>query len=216
MARAAEVRWFFQGALPAWLPAWFAGTATLPTEPARTDRYLLLPRNEASGMKIREGRLELKTRVGGPVEVGWGPVVGRVEEWDRWPEKKPTLTESERALLALVAEHHFLPHGAWREVKKERVVRRLAREGTFWMEAPPDARITHGGKAEYVALTVPMARGAAERWWSLAFDAGGAGDTREHVAGAVRAFLGRRAPLPQPFTAAASMGYPQWLDGLGV
>jgi hypothetical protein len=60
-----ETRWFFRGPLPGGAHAWLEAAAPdgVVAEPARTDRYLRLPGVDCLGVKLREGRVELKRRL---------------------------------------------------------------------------------------------------------------------------------------------------------
>lgn len=80
-----EVRWFLPKPWPD-LVQWFEGLSVdAYSREVREDRYLLLPRQVALGVKVREGRLELKYRIGTPGRVWVAPgVPGRLEEWEKF------------------------------------------------------------------------------------------------------------------------------------
>ena len=59
-----EIRWFFPGAIPAGVLGWFRDGAPIAPAPKRTDIYLPLPERLALSVKLREGRLEIKTQAG--------------------------------------------------------------------------------------------------------------------------------------------------------
>jgi hypothetical protein len=61
-----EVRWFLTGPVSSQARTWFDG---LPGENVkqsypRQDIYLVIPNRDDLGLKVREGRLEIKTREG--------------------------------------------------------------------------------------------------------------------------------------------------------
>lgn len=60
-----ELRWFFEGSAPTKVSAWFeqlSGGADLIKVKERTDVYFLVEGHEEFGVKLREGKLELKWR----------------------------------------------------------------------------------------------------------------------------------------------------------
>jgi hypothetical protein len=79
-----ELRWFFEGLVPAEVEAWFA-CGRPQAEPAREDRYLMLPGVTGMGIKAREGRLEIKGRT---AELGHHAIApgieGVAERWCKW------------------------------------------------------------------------------------------------------------------------------------
>lgn len=78
-----EVRWFRPGPVPGPVAAWFGALGEPVAEEARTDHYLA-PSSDALGVKLREGRLEMKRRdgTGGPVAAG--PARATAEAWTKW------------------------------------------------------------------------------------------------------------------------------------
>ncbi len=80
-----EVRWFLPNPRPE-LARWFGRlSADAYSRETREDQYLLLPRQVALGVKVREGRLELKYRIGTPGRAWVAPgVPGRLEEWEKF------------------------------------------------------------------------------------------------------------------------------------
>lgn len=59
----AEVRWFHRGKVPLDVMAWFLRLHGEPEEPGhRVDYYLRLSDADALGIKLRDGRIEIKTR----------------------------------------------------------------------------------------------------------------------------------------------------------
>ncbi|NIV28827.1 MAG: hypothetical protein GWN58_04720, partial [Anaerolineae bacterium] len=59
-----EARWFMRGSIPHEVREWFARGEPAPIhEPPRMDHYLRLQRSNALGIKLREGRLEIKQRL---------------------------------------------------------------------------------------------------------------------------------------------------------
>lgn len=81
-----EIRWFQPGHVPDDIAAWFA--AAVPSaapSPVRTDQYLRLPGDDSLGIKLREGRIEIKQRT---AVVGETTLTqshaGILERWCKW------------------------------------------------------------------------------------------------------------------------------------
>ncbi len=90
-----ELRWFLSGPVPAEAWDWFNG---LPGKKSKTsfprkDIYLVVPRHEDLGLKVREGRLEIKIRTTRHKlhVVTKGSIAGFPEDWtkDTWDYADP-------------------------------------------------------------------------------------------------------------------------------
>ncbi|MCB9538676.1 MAG: hypothetical protein H6704_20750 [Myxococcales bacterium] len=95
-----ELRWLFGGASPRDVRAWF-GAADAPEE--RVDHYLLLPAAHELGIKLRDGRFEVKGRVGPPAPVELGRAAGVVEGWTKWSVEDVGPISPSRALASAAA-----------------------------------------------------------------------------------------------------------------
>ena len=63
MFATAEVRWFYEGAVSPEVLEWFEqGELTPEEQPYRVDYYLRLSDRDSLGIKLREGRIEVKQR----------------------------------------------------------------------------------------------------------------------------------------------------------
>ncbi len=109
-----EVRWFYPGQVPGPALAWFRQVASDPEEqPGRVDYYLLLESTEALGIKMREGRIEIKQRQQrlGLVRFQDG-IAGQVEAWRKWS-------------FGLAWAGAFAPPSSWIVVEKKRTLHRF-------------------------------------------------------------------------------------------
>ena len=81
------MRWFYAGKLPVATSNWFEqdalGGEMQPSE-EREDIYLYSPGCEYLGIKLRQGRLEIKWRNAELGVVSWGGVEGKLEKWGKW------------------------------------------------------------------------------------------------------------------------------------
>jgi len=195
-----EVRWFYRGLIPPEVMAWFGRMGSLLEEqPGRVDHYLRRLDNDSLGVKLREGRLEIKQRIGPPRVVDFHPKVsGLVEGWRKWGFP---LAQNEPPLSG--------PDAAWIAVVKKRQLRRY--------------RVTEDGQVENVAVEAEPAQGcelelsrievAGQSWWSICFEAFGQEANREeylrltahHVFGVIE---------PPLLEIEASFSYPAWLGNI--
>jgi hypothetical protein len=187
MEPTAELRWFFRGAAPAPVVAWFEARTDPPR--ARSDAYLALPGTDALGVKVRGGttRFEVKLRPRPPSPLALpGAVSGQLEEWQRWSFTRPAISRFFPRL--------GLPKERWLEVDKRRRLTTIPYRG----EA--------GCRVELTAL-----RMQAQEWSTVGLEAfGPEPDLVPAVTAAAEQFFGE-LDLPGGLGAELSCGYPGWL-----
>ncbi len=118
MIQSYETRWFFR-ACPALLMEWFAGRGLrfdAPGNSVRADYYLPLPSDKGLGVKLREGRIEIKQLLAGRGEHPFPPFKskGKVEHWVKWGFAVEEKDELGRQIIG--EKRHD-----WIEVGKERL-----------------------------------------------------------------------------------------------
>lgn len=198
-----EMRWFYRMTnsmcIPGSLWRWFENLpGTLDDEPERVDHYLLLQEASDLGIKVREGRLEVKYRLARPTRLRLAPQAeGRIEQWAKW---------------AFVAGSNESGPGLkldfpWQPVRKKRWLRCYRPDHQQSRTLSPEREGQFG-----CDLELTQVRLEADCWWSLGLEAyGGSVESRHallrHVAGQT---LGSGRP-PQ-LDLRASMGYPRWLE----
>jgi hypothetical protein len=213
-----EVRWFFDGGLDATGAAvadWFAGGGAFirpqdirrqdwRPEESRTDRYLRLPDADDVGVKLRQGRLELKgchSRVG--IQQFGDGAEGEVSCWTKWAVEAP----HGKGGIGIEAAFETL------SIAKRRVQRivRFSQEGI--VEVPAGQEVEHGMHMELTRLSVAGA--AEETHWSLGFEAfpDGPSCCAWFAPAVTRLLAGWPA---EPLRAENSMSYPRWLQWLAA
>jgi hypothetical protein len=93
MLTSLEIRWFYPGELPSDVAAWFSSAelgGQLQAPEKREDIYLYAPECEYMGVKLRQGRLEIKWRQAELEVLGFGTVEGKLERWGKWLCEDPT------------------------------------------------------------------------------------------------------------------------------
>ena len=196
-----EIRWFFPGAAPAAVLDWFRDGAPIGPSSKRTDIYLPLPDRLGLSVKLREGRLEIKTQTGPARAVTFcNGVTGEASPWKKEGYRTQLFADIERRLADPTALH----------VIKERHLRKFALQNGG----------PRGGAMEISAGEAPQ-QGClfevTQLWldgvpsWTIALEAFGSPAPHSHSLDTVAALLFANAPCPVPLDAAASLSYPQWL-----
>jgi hypothetical protein len=202
MYTTAEVRWFHRGRAPAHVEAWFRGGGREPTvQSVRVDRYLRLVDGEHLGIKLREGRLEVKQRERSLSVTRFDArAAGVMELWRKW------------SVPLAVGPHQVSgdPGTSWIEVEKERALCRYGLlEDRRIVATSTDCYPDHGCDLELTAVQV---RG--REWWTLALEAfGPSGSVCENLLSVAEVVFGA-GELPT-LDAADSYGYPRWLELVG-
>jgi hypothetical protein len=194
-----EVRWFNKGVVTPRVLNWFQqDKGKIEKQPARIDYYLRVADGGSLGIKLREGRIEIKQRYHQEGVVRFHErVAGQVEHWHKW-----SFELAERSKVGMA-----IPASSWVEVEKKRIIQRY--------------RITNQGNTEVVSVRAYCDWGCdleltsinveGEQWWSLGFES--FGDETAIRAGlilVVRKVLA--AEEPPAFNAEDSYGYPKWLE----
>jgi len=152
-----EVRWFGEGEAPQGAFASIAEQCKMPLrgEEPRTDRYLCLPSARQTGVKVREGRLEVK----------W------LERTIAAPELQPLVAELECwRKRGFICDPATLEGGdePWAAVEKERRLLDWAHDGTG---------LSPVGLVEFPAARCAVefsgVRRAGRSWWSVCVEAHG-------------------------------------------
>jgi hypothetical protein len=193
-----EVRWFGEGSIPVEISEWFRRGSCPPERAApRIDHYLLCPNTDTLGIKLREGRIEIKQR---QYEYGvrhfHKRIFGRVEAWRKWSFE-----------LAVGADYaSSLLDGSWLGVTKERELQRYQILGSDRVVAI--SATDHPDRECALELTKIRAKGGI--WWSLGFEAFGDGVSLEENLLLVAQHLFSSFEAPS-LGAEGSLGYPKWL-----
>lgn len=205
MVHSAEIRWFIPGPLPGDVRDWFGAGQGLTPEKARDDAYLFFPGCDTVGVKLREGKLEVKAVVSPPRPLHLGDGVnGRTDQWVKW-------SLGSEGLKAL--EDDLRQSGRWVEVRKERYLRKFSADGETPVEVPAREKPDRGCNAELTCIRVD---GDPGEWFSIGFEAfGPAGGVGKTLDDTLRLFFGRHGGVPGlRLTGRESMSYPVWLATL--
>jgi len=203
----AEARWFIPEALPDAVLDWFRAGHALESEGVQVHEYLLFPDCNSVGVKLRDGRLEIKALRGASRSLSQGlGISGRTEEWVKWSFASEGLQALDQAL------HQS---GRWLKVRKERFSRRFSSERDRLME------VTVGqGPLPVVGCNVEVTRIDVDAnprfWFSLGFEAfGPATVTAGILDDTLLLFFSEHGCVPgTTLSEYASASYPTWLANL--
>nr|MBI3613938.1 hypothetical protein [Nitrospirota bacterium] len=161
--------------------------------------YLLFPAPLGLNIKLREGRLEVKSLVGAPgLRTFATDIAGNVELWEKRIGGDAAVEEFENL-------RSRAPH-LWIAVGKERTLRTFSLEGASIQEiAAGKVFLANGCNVELTKIAV---EGAA--YWSFGFEAFGHPSRVEDHVYRIAEHIFADSP-PATFSAANSHSYPEWL-----
>lgn len=195
-----ETRWFYPGSIPPDVLAWYHyGERAPEAQPTRIDYYLRLTDHDDLGIKLREGRIEIKQRVEQyGVEQLHERVCGWVEGWHKWSFGVNDMGNGLNDLAG--------PQPAWIAVRKARRLRR------YQVTETGDVIAIAGAELAAQGCTIELAELAVhgEIWWSLAFETFGPEDALHATFTRVTQHTLRGVNVPSLDTD-YSYGYAQWL-----
>jgi hypothetical protein len=191
----AELRWFFDGPLPAEVRSWFTRNDAGLVE-HRCDTYRLDERLDV-GVKQRSRRtLELKMRMRQPEPSSVADDVnGRIEIWQRWSPADGLLTLDDDTV--------------WVEIDKTIVKRRFRTDG----QEQPLSNQTRAMTGDGCDVEIAALSANGQDAWTFAFAAFGEPDTQHDSLRAAWRALVERQPRPVELRLhiGRSYGYPEWI-----
>lgn len=200
MQVSAELRWFWRGAVPGDVDAWFrSGPPPAGGEP-REDVYLRDPARPELGIKQRgnEPGVEIKGLVAVRAPSASGPFPGRVELWCKW--SSDVLRLRDLPAVTTVKTRWLRKFAASRDAVREIELDRTGQPRNG--EPQPRAGCN-------LELTQVMLRDARQgEWWTLGFEAFGDLESVEQDLRRTMDRLGTGAP---GLSGAAQASYPRWL-----
>ena len=198
-----EVRWFYQGAVPPAVWRWFAAPGREVAEtPPRIDYYLRILDGDGLGIKLREGRIEVKQRYAQQGVVRFGQCAGHVEQWRKWSFP---VAEANRILAELGDGI-----SSWIGIHKQRKVRIFQVLDDTVVEGSANILLGQGCAWEVAQVGVEK---TAVQWWSVGFEAfgeaAGQGEMMKVIAEHILSI--DKAPVLE---LKDSYSYPKWLQGV--
>ena len=204
MLTSVEVRWFFEGPIPDEMEQWFCRGVLLNKAAPREDHYVLFPAPLGLNVKLREGRLEVKSLVKALGARSFeADVSGNVQMWEKRSGGDTAFKEFERLRTG--------SPDLWIAVTKERTLRKFSPDGDSIKEvAAGKVFLSDGCNVELTKITV---RGSAS--WSLAFEAyGDPARVEESLMRVAERVLSDKHRPRNPLSIANSHSYLEWLETL--
>ena len=216
MEHSAEIRWFIAGdsqenKIPDEILSWFSkgmssDLETLKPELNRQDEYLLFPNSDTVGVKLREGKFEIKALAADarPLNLGNG-INGRTDQWVKW-------SFGNEGLDALREPLHNAGH--WVGVSKDRYLRKFSADSHTLVEVPTSERPMSGCNVELTCIEVKT---KPYFWFSLGFEAFGSPASVVKILDcALQSFFGDHSDLPVQLqlNGRNSLSYPAWIATL--
>jgi hypothetical protein len=193
-----EVRWFADGAPPTEVTDWIQSLGA-QAESARTDLYLVSD-DPAMNVKLREGNVQTKHRIGERTPITFADGVEGVQErWVKW--SFPT-----------VEQHHDLfnddPTGLWVPVHKERLRLEVSPK-----EQP--SLLSHMIEPDPAEAKIELTevRAQGQRAWTICMEAEGQPAALPGTLQQMGTHLFGRG-TPPSLSARDSFGYAQWIQRL--
>jgi hypothetical protein len=166
----------------------------------RTDWYIM-PSHRHSGIKLREGKLEIKLLNNHHGLRDMSPLVGSFESWTKWSLDCPAEELPGDQQLAEVG---------WLAVQKTRYLQRYEVDAGGILPSP--TRPVNGCEFEFEWTELLV---NDQRSWTVGFEAVGRAEQREQNLRQVAAHICRRGGLLTSFDAEHSFGYAEWLSRKG-
>ncbi|MFN2186104.1 MAG: hypothetical protein ACK2UU_19140 [Anaerolineae bacterium] len=184
---------------------WFHRAGQKPQEqPPRVDYYLDLGEHDSLGIKLREGRIEIKQREAQHGTVHLGPqVAGVMERWRKWSWAL--------AVPDSILAQNSISSPVWIGVEKERwlLLYQTGLEGEI-APAPDGGVVEQGCQVELSRIQAQDQVG-----WSLSFESFGGKAAGREMLLLVAAHLFSREAIDLRLSVSNSYGYPKWLAMLG-
>lgn len=193
-----EVRWFEKGSPPPKVLSWIRSLGA-EAESARTDLYLVSD-DPAMNVKLREGTVQTKHRIGDRTSISFSENVEGVQErWVKW--SFPT-----------VEQHHDLfeedPTGLWVPVHKERLRLEISPEE----QSSLLSRMIEPNPAQ-AKIELTKVRSEGQRGWTICMEAEGQSKALPGTVQQTGNYLFQKGS-PPILSTDHSFGYAQWIRTL--
>lgn len=200
MLTTAELRWFYPGKLPEVVAEWFGQDQLGYLAPAeeREDIYLYVPESDFVGIKLRQGRLEIKWRKAELGTLQFGKVSGKAEKWAKWLCEDPS-NES-------FQPQEVVEKKAWVSIKKMRTQRKYQISPDQIIIAIP---VNESGDRT-CSVEITQLEINSNFWWSLAFEASITDESPINNLKPVAEWIFNT--YPGKLQTENSYAYPTWLD----
>lgn len=157
----AEIRWFMKGHIPDSTFNWFISlNNNYINQPERIDFYLPLKPDDTLGIKLREGKIEIKKRISHNGNISPGNnVSGVAEKWQKWSFG---LKEANQAFPDFAASNKWIP------VSKTRILVNYGITEENIVTQKEEIVYQNGCLTELTSIRINN-----ENWWTFGLEAYG-------------------------------------------
>lgn len=157
----AEIRWFIKGEIPSTIFDWFIGlNENNVNQPERIDKYLLYKSGNTLGIKLREGRIEIKQQTQNIGKISPGKnVTGNAQKWRKWSFE---LNDANNI------HSNDVLNNAWLAITKNRILVNYGITEDKIVSQKEPITYKNGCIAEITSLNIK-----SENWWTLGLEAYG-------------------------------------------
>lgn len=178
------------------------GKPFVKQEKQRTDEYLLFPDSDKTGVKQRQGKLEVKALVTGPRPYSLPSyrVTGRMDQWVKWSFASSDIEKFQRELSQA---------GPWRKVIKDRYLQKYSFDSGSMVAVSPEQPPKFGCNIELTKIGVTDNE---SDWLTVGFEAfGPSGRVIAMLDEAIEHFFTAHGSAPVLLDGRDSISYPIWL-----
>jgi hypothetical protein len=196
-----ELRWFYNQSFDDIKNWWNIQDVPYNDEGQRTDYYIFIPNENYIGIKIREGRLEVKWRIpNSQKKFETLQLEGLMEQWVKWSwsDSKPLINDT---MFNFLSEY---PKGPVIKILKRRLSRKFKLCSNDIYKPAEWVDISESGfSVELTEITVEESR-----WWSIGFETLGNKSDLESFQSEIKKMT---STIPMKLKLENSFGYPQWI-----
>lgn len=195
----AEIRWFQKGVSPPNMHQWLQHlNGVFEEQEPRIDVYQVLPDQMNLGIKLREGRMEIKKRLAFQHSFTSENIHGKLETWIKWSSKTEEGIPSYNTMFDDVSH--------WIRIEKKRILQKFEITRKKQLTLYPDNGFPEAG----IAIELANLKVQEHPWWTFALECFG---PMERVAtdllSVAPALLENN--VSTQLTKDNSYGYPEWI-----
>ena len=194
----AEIRWFIKGKIPLEVFDWFIGlNENYVNQAERTDYYLNPISDDSLGIKLREGRVEVKQRLNHIGNIAPGEnVAGIAEKWQKWSFE---LKEADHIFSDSFIQNKWLP------VNKTRILVNYGITEDNIVAKKEKVSYKNGCLTELTSVLINK-----KEWWTLGLEAYGEENRLlDNLVLISHLILNDKVNIR--FSSKDSLSYPSWL-----
>jgi hypothetical protein len=195
----AEIRWFIKGEIPPTICDWFIGlNDNYVNQSERIDKYLLHKPGDDLGIKLREGRIEIKQQTKNIGKISPGKnVAGYAGKWRKWSFE---LNEANNILS------NDLLNNEWLAITKNRILVNYGITEDKIVSQKETITYKNGCITEITSINIKN-----ENWWTLGLEAYGEENRlSDNLILISHLILSDKSNIR--FTLEDSLSYPGWLN----